>query len=141
MEGKSEKFVPQIVVLYCQHCVNNAGDITTETQAAQNSVKTVMMPCSSKVEVPNVLKILEEGADGVEVVACPEKQCRFLVGSRKAEKRIDYAKTLLEKIDMGEQRLGITRKFGFTTKDLIAVAAKRADAVKTLGQNPMRKGE
>ena len=137
MEGKSKKFVPEIVILYCQHCISDNGEAAIETTAAKSSVKTVMMPCSSKVEAPNVLKILEAGADGVEVVACPEKQCRFLVGSRKAEKRIDYAKGLLETIKMGAERLGITRKSGLNVKDLIAIAAKRADAVKPLGPNPM----
>ena len=129
MEGKSKKFAPKIVVLYCQHCVSNNGEIMTETTAAKSSVKAVMMPCSSKVEAPNVLKILEAGADGVEVVACPEKQCRFLVGSRKAEKRIDYTKSLLETIDMAAEKIGITRKSGLSVKDLIDIAAKRADAI------------
>ncbi len=129
MEGKSKKFVPQIVVLYCRHCVSDDGEAAIETTAAKSSVKTVMMPCSSKVETPNVLKILADGADGVEIVACPEKQCRFLVGSRKAEKRIDYAKGLLEKIEISAERLGITRKSGLNVEDLIAIAAKRADAI------------
>ena len=102
-------------------------------------MQPVMMPCSSKIEVPYVLKILERGADAVEVVACPADGCQFLVGSLRTEKRIDYVRGLLDEIHVGAERVGISRGPGLSVKDLAALAASRAEAIRSLGPNPMNK--
>jgi coenzyme F420-reducing hydrogenase delta subunit len=97
-----------------------------------------MMPCSSKIEISHLLKILAEGADGVEVVGCAEKQCRFLDGNVRAEKRIEYARQLLDKIHMSMDRLGMDRGENLTVSQLKNLAEKRAHAVMTLAPSPMK---
>jgi coenzyme F420-reducing hydrogenase delta subunit len=98
-----------------------------------------MMPCSSKIEVPYILKILEAGALAVEIVACPEKGCKFLVGSRRAEKRIEYIRGLLEQIGCSRQRVGISRKLSQSPQELIELARARGDAARS--DNNDEKGE
>jgi coenzyme F420-reducing hydrogenase delta subunit len=105
------------------------------------SVRAMMMPCSSKIEVPYVVKILESGADAVEIVACPEKSCKMLTGSLRAEKRVEYIRKLLEKIGYSPERVGISRKLSQKPDELIKIARARADAVRPLGANPMKTGE
>jgi len=100
-----------------------------------------MMPCSSKIEVPYILKILERGADAVQVVACPANKCRFLIGSSRTAKRIEYVRRLLDEIDIGAERVGISSAAGLSGKKLIELAAARAEAAKPLGANPMKNGE
>ena len=76
---------PEVVLLYCQHGICDEAKASAWSQDAGGvSVRAVMMPCSSKIEVPYILKILESGADAVEIVACPEKSCRLLTGSLPA---------------------------------------------------------
>jgi F420-non-reducing hydrogenase iron-sulfur subunit len=143
MTNNPEKagFKPEVVVLYCQNCITDGGNVTGESnQASGFHVRSVMMPCSSKIEVPHILRILEQGADAVEVIACPESKCRFLVGSRRAEKRIEYIRRLLDEVHIGSERLGITRSSSLSANDLIGLASGRAEAVKRLGPNPMKKG-
>ena len=131
----------EIVLLYCQHCLGGeAKDSTWSLKARGLSIRAIMMPCSSKVEVPYVLKILEAGADGVEIIACPEQSCKFLVGSLRAEKRIEYIRGLLEKIGYVGERVGISRKLSQSPEELLEIAKVRAEAVRNLGLNPM-KGE
>jgi coenzyme F420-reducing hydrogenase delta subunit len=101
----------------------------------------LMMPCSSKVEVSHVLKILAEGADGVQVVGCKKDHCRFLVGSTMAEKRIEHARKLLDESLMGADRVGMDRGENLTFQELIGIAAERAKAVRPLGANPMKRLE
>jgi F420-non-reducing hydrogenase iron-sulfur subunit len=143
MTNNPEKagFEPEVVVLYCQNCITDRSNVTAESnQASGFYVRSVMMPCSSKIEVPHILRILEQGADAVEVIACPESKCRFLVGSRRAEKRIEYIRRLLDEVHIGSERLGITRSSSLSANDLMGLASGRAEAVKRLGPNPMKKG-
>jgi F420-non-reducing hydrogenase iron-sulfur subunit len=135
-------FDPEIVVLYCQHCIAQDANVTIASQRLRGvRVRPTMMPCSSKVEVSHLLRILEQGADGVELVACPEEKCRFLVGSLKAEKRIQYASRLLDEIRMGGERLGFSRKENLSAERLLSLAEARAEAVRPLGPNPMKQGD
>jgi coenzyme F420-reducing hydrogenase delta subunit len=133
------KFEPEILLLYCRNCVAEGVD-PDEVSRAVSGFKSryVVMPCSSKVEASHVLKLLDEGADGVQVVGCPENACRFLVGSTMAEKRIDYARGLLDEIRMGADRLGMERGAQLSEADLMELAERRAEAVRPLGPNPMK---
>ena len=133
---------PEVVVLYCQHGICDQAQASAWSQEADGlSVRAVMMPCSSKIEVPYVLKILESGADAVEVVACPEKSCKLLTGSLRAEKRVEYIRGLLKRIGYSPERVGISRKLSQKPDELMKIAAARADAVRGFGANPMKTGE
>jgi F420-non-reducing hydrogenase iron-sulfur subunit len=133
---------PEVVVLYCQHGLRDEAKGSAWYQEnAGLSVRAIMMPCSSKIEVSYILKILESGADAIEVVACPEKSCKQLVGSLRSERRIEYIRGLLEKIGYAPERVGISRKLSQSPEQLIDIARARADAVRPFGVNPMKKGE
>ena len=120
----------KIVVLYCQHCVTRGVEGRTATQEHDGVVvQTAMMPCSSKVQASELLKLLASGADGVEIVACPDAACRLLVGSRMAEKRLQYVQRLLKEAHVCGERLGFSWKSGVAPDELQAMGLRRASAV------------
>ena len=136
---KAKAFEPEIVVLYCEHSKPTGGTTLSAEKSAEGfKLRTVMLPCSSKIEPQHLLKIIEGGVDGVELVGCPEGRCKFLVGNRRAEKRVNYTRRLLEDIDMGAERIGMIRPEKFTTDQLLETAKKRVEAVRELGPNPMK---
>jgi len=98
----------------------------------------VVLPCSSNVEIRQIVKMLEQGADAIQIVACPEEACRFLVGSSKAERRVEYVRRLLDEIDFGAERVGLVRGMNLSAEQLLDWAKERADLVRELGPNPMR---
>ena len=124
--------VPEIVLLFCQNTVGESEIAAAARGAEGFTVRPVMLPCSSKVQAHQLLQILDQGADGIEVVACPEKMCRFLVGSRRAGKRIEYARGLLDAVGVGGQRIGISWMSRLTVDELMERAADRAREVAAL---------
>jgi F420-non-reducing hydrogenase iron-sulfur subunit len=136
----SGPFRPDIVLLYCHRSTRECADVNAASEAAAGCVvRPTLMPCSGKAEASHLLKLLEHGADGVEVVACPERKCRFLDGNVRAEKRIERVRHLLDQIRMGADRVGLSRGEGLSARDLVDRAAERARIVMPLGPNPMKR--
>ena len=131
--------MPKIVVVYCRNAVSPAAELLEGPYAANGfNAFFAALPCSSKMEPSYLLKILADGADGALVVACPEGQCRFMVGNVRAEKRINYVRSLLDKAKMGAERLTLERGEKLTEKDLLRLAQGRVEPLKKLGPNPMK---
>ncbi len=126
----------RIVVLYCQHSVDADVDVTFyANNIAGARVRPAMMPCSSKVQVSHLLRILDQEADGVEVIACPTECCGHLVGSKRAAKRVQYARELLDRIGAGSDRLGISHGVKLSANGFVIRVAERVDAVMNLEKN------
>lgn len=141
MSGNPEAahYEPEIVVLFCRQSVDGTVSLSNAyRRLAGLGVRLVVLPCSSNVEVRQLVKMLEQGADGIQVVACTEQACRFLVGSNKAEKRVDYVRRLLGEIDFGAERVGIVRGTNLSAEQLLGLAKERAALLRDLGPNPMR---
>jgi len=129
---------PRIVVVYCRNAVSSAAEMLEGPYTVKGfNAFFAALPCSSKIEPSYPLKILADGADGVLVVACPEGRCRNLVGNVRAEKRINYVRSLLDKAGMGAERLTLERGENLTEKDLLELAQRRLGPVQILGPNPM----
>lgn len=135
-------FEPEIVVLYCGRGLAADDYLPEGTKNGSGfSVKFVMIPCSSKIETGYLVKLIEQGNDGVMLVACPENQCQFFIGSSRAENRINHARTLLDEAGMGSDRLGMVRGHNLTVDEILSFAGERANIVRALGKNPMKSGE
>jgi F420-non-reducing hydrogenase iron-sulfur subunit len=132
-------FEPEIVVLYCGRSVNE-GDHLPEgaRKCAGFTARFVMVPCSSEVETVYMVKLIENGTDGVVAVGCPEKDCQFLVGSSRAEGRVEHSRRLLEEVGMGSDRIRMVRRNGLSSEEVLVIAKEQAGAVRRLGQNPMK---
>jgi F420-non-reducing hydrogenase iron-sulfur subunit len=134
--GRNE---PEIVVLFCQQSVARTVSLANAYRHLPGlRVRLVVLPCSSNVEVRQMVKMLEKGADAIQIVACAEEACRFLVGSNRAERRVEYVRRLLDEIDFGAERVGLVRGMNLSAEQLLDWARERADLIRELGPNPMR---
>lgn len=134
-----KNFKPEIVVLFCRQSVDPATDLSAVSGlVTAGRSRLVALPCSSKVDVPHILKVLEAGADGVLVLACPDKTCQFMVGNVRAEKRIRYVHDLLESAGLGGARVSLVRGAGLTADNLAKLTDQQALAVRSLGINPIK---
>ncbi len=67
------------------------------------------LPCSGRIDALHLLKAIETGAEKVYVITCPEGACKYRQGNVRAGKRLEYAKTLIQEIEMPAGCLEIVR--------------------------------
>ena len=97
----------KICVFYCSNNLD-AGELAGLAHAVDHdTVKTIGLPCSGKVDVPYLVKAMETGADGVAVVACKKAECRHFEGSPRAYKRVAAVESLLEEIGFSPGRMTV----------------------------------
>jgi hypothetical protein len=60
------------------------------------------------------------------VVACEEDNCHYAEGSRRCTLRVDYIRSILEEIGLGEGRLLLSQLPGSAWEDLALSAGKGA---------------
>ncbi|MFH1438494.1 MAG: hydrogenase iron-sulfur subunit [Pseudomonadota bacterium] len=135
----NKHFEPDVLILYCgRSLADNQRLSETPKKGPGFRARFIMMPCSSKIDPGDLIKLIESGADAVAVVACPEQQCRFLTGSTRAESRVSHARSLLEETGLHGDRLTLVRRSNLSVDEIMAVAGERAGAVRPLGRNPLR---
>jgi F420-non-reducing hydrogenase iron-sulfur subunit len=130
---------PEIVVLHCQQSVSEPENLPSVfKKSGRTGLKFRLVPCSSKIQLPHLLKLLETGADGVIVFACPEEECRFLEGSGRVQRRIEHAQELLEQVGVGAGRLALVRGREMNAGEALGRVDGFARAVSGLGPNPVK---
>ena len=135
----NEAFKPEITLLYCGSGLS-AGEYLPEGAKKYDGFKAryVMVPCSCKVEAGYLLKLFEEGADGVMVVVCPKEECRFIIGSSRTENRIRYVQSLLEEVGLSRDRLAFVEGKNLAADNYFAIATSLAAIVSSVGPNPIK---
>ena len=127
------------------------------------SVHEIRIPCAGKLQPEHLLKAFEAGADLVCVIACDEANCHYLEGSRRANRRIEYVRGLLEELGLGGERLLLFHLPGSSREDMAlgcgggtkpdattdgqmterwkTVSGEIAGRLKRVGVSPLRRNE
>ena len=103
-----------------------------------DTVKTISLPCSGKVDVPYLIKAFETGADGVAIVTCPKNECRHFEGNLRAHKRAEAVESLLEEIGMGAGRMAVFECGEQGAGQVIGEIRQFIDRVRNLPPSPAR---
>ncbi len=91
------------ITILCCHYTNQA---TAEDFAGIPArIEIRRYPCSGKIEVADILRALEEDAEGVLVAGCEKSSCHNRSGSLRAEKRAEAARKILTEIGMEPERV------------------------------------
>lgn len=101
-------FEPQIISFCCRWCSYAAADLAGSMRLQYPAnVKIVMVPCTGRIGIINILKAIEAGADGVFLSGCLIGDCHYVSGNQKATGRVAYAKKLFSEIGIEPERVGI----------------------------------
>ena len=82
-------------VMYC--CENSAALAVESVKDPElmSDYDIVSLPCSGRIESALILKTLERGYAGVIVLGCPEDNCKFVTGNKRAMNRVEQVRTIL----------------------------------------------
>ncbi|NOX33402.1 MAG: hydrogenase iron-sulfur subunit [Deltaproteobacteria bacterium] len=116
------------------HCLNSFKETASMFDGCE--VKTVKMACSSMTKDVHLLRAFESGADAVLVLVCREKACRYAEGSIRAEKRVNYVKTILDDIGMDGKRLNIFNTSSKDSGSINDIIKKTLLELEIIGPNP-----
>jgi F420-non-reducing hydrogenase small subunit len=90
-------FEPRIVAFLCNWCAYGAADQAGRAHLEYpQSLLTVRVPCTGRVEPAFVLQAFREGADGVLIAGCHPGDCHYVDGNLKAHARHALLSRVLE---------------------------------------------
>ena len=138
----AHSFHPHIVILFCQNAVSDDAHLDHSIEESRSfTIKKRLLPCTGKIEIDYLLKLLESSVDGIQIIGCPSDECQFLQGSRRTQKRVERVRHMLDEIGMGADRIGMDQGHRLTDEQVLERVEKRAKVLCSLGPNPMKATE
>ena len=103
-----------------------------------DTINTISLPCSGKVDVPYLIKAFETGADGVAIVTCKKDECRHFEGNLRAHKRAEAVESLLEEIGLPAGRMAVFECGQSGASQVLGEIKQFIDRVRNLPPAPAR---
>jgi coenzyme F420-reducing hydrogenase delta subunit len=129
----------EVVVYACQQAVADPEALRSLWGKDQARLRLMSEPCSSKVEVFQMLRTLAGPTDLVWVIGCVEELCRYQEGSRRMAGRLTYTRRYLKEIGLEEARVGRTVVTPGDLEELSAAVAEIKARAQELGPSPLRR--
>jgi coenzyme F420-reducing hydrogenase delta subunit len=137
--GDMEEFEPKIIAFCCQYCAYAAADLAGVMRLEYTpNVRIVLVPCTGRVDVLQLLRAIEDGADGVYVAGCLEEGCHFLEGNFKARNRVRFVRNLLVRIGIEGERVEMFNLSSADGPRFAEIANDMTERIKALGPSPLR---
>jgi len=94
---------PNILVLHCNWARMVPEELAKEVQGA--NLKFVNITCSGRLSPIFVLEGFSRGYDAVMILCCPEEECHFEGGVKKAKPLVNVLKAILAEVGITPDRL------------------------------------
>jgi F420-non-reducing hydrogenase iron-sulfur subunit len=129
-----------LAIFYCQNVPESGEEVRQSLEKRYGkSIRLFPMPCSGRIDIVHLLRALEEFADAVYVITCPEGTCRYLEGNKRIKKRIERAKSIIESIGLEKERLNlITPAAGDDKFSLTSFSGDIMEAAMAIPSSPVR---
>jgi coenzyme F420-reducing hydrogenase delta subunit len=131
-----------LALFYCQQVPGSSEQerLAIEKEYGKN-IRLFPIPCSGRLEPIHLLKALEEFADMAYVITCPitcpEGECRYFEGNRRAKKRVERTRAIITDIGLEAERVGIIVGSKDNPKSLGEVAAEVFERTLKLQLSPV----
>lgn len=113
---------PKIVVFHCnwagRHILDGLGRGRTRLPGR---TLPVQVSCLGRMHPGLILKALEQGADGILLLGCPEDACRFGVGADKVSQKCAEARDLAALLGLPPEQVRLLRVAPEDAEDILPV--------------------
>ncbi len=86
----------------CNYTASVGVEALKEAGLVPEDFDMVRLPCTGRLEVQDLLEAFEKGADAVFVAGCMIDTCHNMSGSKRAAKRVGYAKKIIQELGMDQ---------------------------------------
>jgi heterodisulfide reductase subunit A len=125
---------PLILAICCSECGHTAVDSSGMAMIQYPAnVRIMKVPCTGILQVYQFLEAFKAGAQGVMVVGCKSDGCHYEVGSKKAQKKVEFAKALLKEYGVEPERLEMFNLIYIEGDKFAEVAQMMTERVEKLG--------
>ena len=94
---KDDNWEPKILAFCCNWCTYTGADLAgLNRMKYPENVRTIRVPCSSRVNPQFILRAFQKGADGVLVCGCHPGDCHYATGNYFTRRRFMLMQRLLE---------------------------------------------
>lgn len=95
--SENATFKPRIIAFVCKWCTYAGADLAGMSRLQYSpNVKTLMLPCSGRIDITMVIRAFMQGADGVIVSGCHPGDCHYTAGNFRARRRWALLRDLLD---------------------------------------------
>jgi coenzyme F420-reducing hydrogenase delta subunit/Pyruvate/2-oxoacid:ferredoxin oxidoreductase delta subunit len=128
---------PAAIVAYaCENSGALAAELASKLDPQlQANLQIVNVPCSGKIDALYLLKALEGGAEGVLLLVCHEDNCKYVWGNKRAEKRKEQVRGLLQTAGIEPERVDLVHVAANQGNQFNAAVRDMADRINQLGPN------
>ena len=138
IEAQKVETIPdtaEVTVFVCANCARPPKEKTSAKRSRPvvpdlhlpGRVQQVIVPCTGRLQPEHVLKAFETGSSLVSVIACQDDNCHYIEGSRRCARRVDYIRSILKEIGLGDERLLLSYLPGSAMEDLALTTGETVD--------------
>ena len=128
-----------LALFYCRNVPESSEKDRQELEKRYGrSIRLFPIPCSGRLDPVHLLKALEEFADAVYVITCPEGACRYFEGNHRAEKRVQMTASIIAEIGLEPERVEIIVGSKDNPKSLSELAGEIFEDISGLGPSPVQ---
>lgn len=137
-----DTMAPQVVVFCCR---NSADKTLQQALLYQEPLPVgfefIQVPCAGKIDPDYILHALQEGADGVLIMACPIEGCQSFEGNKSALERFHFLKEVLKETGLEPDRLQFQTIAPGMGAQFLKICYQIEDHLRKLGVSPVRRGQ
>ncbi len=116
-----------IIAFLCNWCSYQGADNAGVSRFQYpTSIRPIRVMCTGRISISHILNAFKAGADGVLIAGCHPGDCHYVDGNLSAERKVNLAKQLLNKIGINERRLRLEwisasegKKYASVVKDFL----------------------
>ena len=136
--SRGRSWEPSILMLCCKSVAAADTRLARSTRTQMIADPRILhLPCSGNVDPALCVQLLRVGMDGVLVLGCHPGDCHCSNGNRFAEMKISWARQILKKTELGDERLLIDWVSALEDKRFICIVSDFIEKLGDRGPNPI----